>query len=65
MIQFYAQPYSLDHTGFYFDSIEQFDNGMKQLNKRGCEEVEIQFIDGDEDLGRCCQNKCFCTTIYG
>ena len=50
MTEFYVQPYSLDHTGFYFDSIETFENGMKALNKRGCEEVEIQFIDGDEHL---------------
>lgn len=48
MTEFYAQPYSLDHTGFYFDSIEKFEAGMKALNKRGCEEVEIQFIDGDD-----------------
>jgi len=24
MTEFYAQPYSLDLTGFYFDSIETF-----------------------------------------
>ena len=35
------------HTGFYFDDIEKFENGMERLNKRGCEEVEIQFIDGE------------------
>ena len=50
MTQFYAQPYSLDHTGFYFDSLETFEAGMEVLNSRGCEEVEIQFIDGDEHL---------------
>ncbi|MFI0416200.1 MAG: antirestriction protein ArdA [Candidatus Thiodiazotropha sp.] len=47
MTTFYAQPYSLDHTGFYFDSIEDYEAGMEQLNRRGCEEVEIQFIDGE------------------
>ncbi len=52
MTEFYAQPYSLDHTGFYFDSIEKFESGMKRLNKRGCEEVEIQFIDGDDHLAK-------------
>ena len=52
MTEFYAQPYSIDHTGFYFDSIETFEAGMEKLNKRGCEEVEIQFIDGDEHLAR-------------
>jgi hypothetical protein len=56
MTTFYAQPYSLDHTGFYFDSPEAFETGMAALNKRGCEEVEIQFIDGDDhlvDLAKC------------
>jgi len=47
MTVFYAQPYSLDHTGFYFESTEQFEAGMEALNEKGCEEVEIQFIDGD------------------
>ena len=50
MTEFYAQPYSIEHTGFYFDSIEKFEAGMEALNKRGCEEVEIQFIDGDSYL---------------
>jgi len=49
MTEFHAQPYSLEHTGFYFDSLEKFEAGMEQLNKRGCEEVEIQFIDGEEN----------------
>ena len=48
MTTFYAQPYSLDHTGFYFESLEEFETGMEKLNKRGCEEVEIQFIDGED-----------------
>jgi len=50
MTEFYAQPYSIEHTGFYFDSIEKFEAGMEALNKRGCEEVEIQFIDGEDHL---------------
>ncbi|QYZ64684.1 MAG: hypothetical protein HPY30_00960 [Gammaproteobacteria bacterium (ex Lamellibrachia satsuma)] len=50
MTEFYAQPYSLDHTGFYFDSIETFETGMKCLKKQGCDEVEIQFIDGEDHL---------------
>ncbi len=50
MTEFYAQPYSLDHTGFYFNSPETFDAGMERLNRQGCEEVEIQFIDGDDHL---------------
>lgn len=46
MTEFYAQPYSIEHSGFYFDSVEKFEAGMERLNKQGCEEVEIQFIDG-------------------
>ncbi len=52
MTEFYAQPYSIEHTGFYFDSFENFEAGMEKLNKKGCEEVEIQFIDGDDHLAR-------------
>ena len=50
MTTFYAQPYSIEHTGFYFDDLEAFETGMERLNRRGCEEVEIQFIDGDSHL---------------
>ena len=52
MTTFYAQPYSIEHTGFYFDSPEAFEAGMEKLNARGCEEVEIQFIDGECGLSR-------------
>ncbi len=52
MTEFYAQPYSLDHTGFYFNNFEKFEAGMEKLNKKGCEEVEIQFIDGEAHLVR-------------
>jgi len=48
MATFYAQPYSLDHTGFYFEDMDEFETGMDKLNAQGCEEVEIQFIDGDD-----------------
>jgi len=47
MTKLYAQPYSIEQTGFYFDSTEEFDSGMEQLNNNGCEEVEIQLIDGE------------------
>lgn len=50
MTEFYAQPYSIDHTGFFFDSPETFEAGMEKLNQKRCEEVEIQFIDGDDHL---------------
>jgi len=56
MSEFYAQPYSLDHTGFYFNSLETFEHGMKKLNARGCEEVEIQFINGDDHLAELANN---------
>ncbi len=52
MTTFYAQPYSTDHTGFYFEDITEFEAGMEKLNAQGCEEVEIQFIDGDMHLSR-------------
>lgn len=52
MTTFYAQPYSVEHTGFYFDSFEAFEAGMEKLERRGCEEVEIQFIDGECGLSR-------------
>ena len=52
MTTFFAQPYSVDHTGFYFDSLEAFKDGMENLNARGCEEVEIQYIDGECGLSR-------------
>lgn len=60
MTEFYAQPYSIDHTGFYFNSIDTYECGMKKLNARGCEEVEIQFIDGDYHLALLADN----ITIY-
>ena len=52
MTNFYAQPFSIEHTGFYFNSFENFEAGMEKLNKKGCEEVEIQFINGDEHLAQ-------------
>jgi antirestriction protein len=48
MTQFYAQPYSHSHHGFYFTSPHEYAKGMAQLESLGCEEVEIEFIDGDD-----------------
>ncbi|MBW9258605.1 MAG: antirestriction protein ArdA [Candidatus Thiodiazotropha sp. (ex. Lucinisca nassula)] len=48
MTEFYAQPYSASHTGFYFDSQEKYEAGMERLEEQGGEEVEIQLIDGDD-----------------
>ena len=50
MTQFYARAYSIEHNGFYFDSAEAFEAGMERLKTQGCEEVEIQFIDGEAHL---------------
>ena len=52
MTEFYAQPYSIDHIGFYFGSVESFEDGMEKLNAKGCDEVEIQFIDGEAYLAQ-------------
>jgi antirestriction protein len=46
MTEFYAQPYA-DAEGFHFQDMEKFEKGMAALEKRGVEEVEIQFIEGD------------------
>ncbi|PIR39915.1 MAG: antirestriction protein ArdA [Alphaproteobacteria bacterium CG11_big_fil_rev_8_21_14_0_20_39_49] len=51
MTQFYAQPYDISSTGFYFESMEEYDTlYSKNLNEYGeqPEEYEIQFIDGEE-----------------
>ncbi|MFT7675185.1 MAG: hypothetical protein ACI845_003605 [Gammaproteobacteria bacterium] len=44
MTTLYANPYDTTCTGFYFDSIEQFNQKLSQANY---EEVEIEYIDGD------------------
>lgn len=41
MTTYYAQPYSIDHTGFYYEDIVEYNTGMEKLNTRGYEEVEI------------------------
>jgi hypothetical protein len=43
---YYAQPYA-NAAGFYFSTLDEFEAGMKKLLRRGIEEVELQFIDGD------------------
>ena len=40
----YANPYDTSYTGFYFDSTDQFD---QKLSVSKFEEVEIDYIDGD------------------
>ena len=56
MTKFFAQPYIIEHTGFCFDRVETLERGMKRLKERGCEEVEIQLIDGEDHLARLANN---------
>ena len=44
MTTLYANPYCSDYSGFYFDTIDQFNQKMSQT---AFEETEIDFIDGD------------------
>lgn len=51
MSTFFAQPYSLDAVGFYFDTLEAYgEKSERLLDTFGnlVEEFEIQFIDGDD-----------------
>lgn len=50
MTQFYAQPYDISATGFYFETIEEYDAryaACKNHYGESVEEFEIQFIDGE------------------
>lgn len=50
MTTLYAQPYDISATGFYFDTIDQYEEKARSLtNAYGdkVEEFEIQFIDGE------------------
>jgi len=42
--QLYANPYDISYTGFYFESIDEF---QEKMEKAPFEEVEIDYIDGD------------------
>lgn len=51
MTTFYAQPYDITASGFYFETFEQYEErAAKALNDHGqpVEEFEIQYIDGDD-----------------
>jgi len=51
MTTFYAQPYDITATGFYFETDEEYQKKVKQVtNDFGgpVEEFEIQFIDGNQ-----------------
>lgn len=51
MTTFYAQPYDISATGFYFDTFDDYQvKARRARNDHGqpVEEFELQFIDGDE-----------------
>lgn len=51
MTTFFAQPYDISATGFYFDSFDDYQaKARASQNDYGqpIEEFEIQFIDGDD-----------------
>ena len=51
MSTFFAQPYSLDAVGFYFDTLEVYTEKSESLLDvfgNPVEEFEIQFIDGED-----------------
>jgi len=51
MNKLFAQPYSLDAVGFYFDTLEAYTEKSESLLDtfgNPVEEFEIQFIDGDD-----------------
>ena len=51
MSTFFAQPYSLDAVGFYFDNLESYieqSESLVDVFGSPVEEFEIQFIDGDD-----------------
>ena len=50
MTTFYAQPYNISVTGFYFTSAQEFESKADKLRNRfgePVEEFEIHFIDGE------------------
>jgi hypothetical protein len=50
MTQLFAQPYDISATGFYFQTLEEYqEKAAKNMNDCGfpVEEYELQFIDGE------------------
>jgi hypothetical protein len=50
MTTFYAQPYDISATGFYFDIEDQYQAKIRTIKNdygQTVEEFEIQFIDGE------------------
>lgn len=55
MTQLYAQPCDVSATGFYFDTVEEYEQKTAgNRNQRGfpVEEYELQFIDGEDIDGK-------------
>jgi len=51
-VQFYAQPYNLDASGFYFSALEEYEEKSSQCFDSfglAVEEFEIMFIDGSRE----------------
>jgi len=49
---YYAQPYNLDAAGFYFSTLEEYENKVSQCCDRfglAVEEFELMFIDGSDE----------------
>lgn len=55
---YYAQPYNISATGFFFDTYDEYQEKAATLQDRygnPVEEFEIQYIDGDDgELFRAC-----------
>jgi hypothetical protein len=46
MSKYYANPYSTNHSGFYFEDYDDFWDKIEPYEAEGVEEFEIEFIDG-------------------
>ena len=45
--RYYANLYSPEYTGFYFSDLDEYQAQAERMQARGCEEWEIDYIDGD------------------
>jgi hypothetical protein len=51
-MKFYANPYNGDVTGFYFETYDEFEEGVEELEKEykfPVEEFSIEIIDGNRE----------------
>jgi antirestriction protein len=49
MITLHAQPYDFNASGFYFHNFDEWEEKFERKEANGCEEFEIQYIDGDDE----------------